>query len=34
MSGPAAGRPVLEIRGVTKSFGALEVLHGIDLTVH
>jgi polar amino acid transport system ATP-binding protein len=33
MSGPAAGRPVLEIRGVTKSFGALEVLHGIDLTV-
>jgi polar amino acid transport system ATP-binding protein len=28
----AAG--VLEIRGVTKSFGELEVLHGIDLTVH
>ena len=25
---------VLEIRGVTKSFGDLEVLHGIDLTVH
>jgi polar amino acid transport system ATP-binding protein len=27
-------RPVLEIRGVTKSFGELEVLHGVDLTVH
>jgi polar amino acid transport system ATP-binding protein len=26
--------PVLEFRGVTKSFGELEVLHGIDLTVH
>jgi polar amino acid transport system ATP-binding protein len=26
--------PVLDIRGVTKSFGALEVLHGIDLEVH
>jgi polar amino acid transport system ATP-binding protein len=26
--------PVLEIRGVTKSFGELEVLHGIDLEVH
>jgi polar amino acid transport system ATP-binding protein len=26
--------PVLEIRGVTKSFGDLEVLRGIDLTVH
>ena len=26
--------PVLEIRGVTKSFGELEVLRGIDLTVH
>jgi polar amino acid transport system ATP-binding protein len=27
------GAPVLEIRGVTKSFGELEVLHGIDLAV-
>jgi polar amino acid transport system ATP-binding protein len=27
------GRPVLEIQGVTKSFGELEVLHGIDLTI-
>ena len=27
-------QPVLEIRGVTKSFGELEVLHGVDLTVH
>ncbi len=27
-------RPVLEIRGVTKSFGELVVLHGVDLTVH
>jgi polar amino acid transport system ATP-binding protein len=26
--------PVLEIRGVTKSFGDLDVLRGIDLTVH
>jgi polar amino acid transport system ATP-binding protein len=26
--------PVLEISGVTKSFGELEVLHGVDLTVH
>jgi polar amino acid transport system ATP-binding protein len=26
--------PVLEIAGVTKAFGELEVLHGIDLTVH
>jgi polar amino acid transport system ATP-binding protein len=26
--------PVLEIRGVTKSFGDLKVLRGIDLTVH
>ena len=28
------GAAVLEIRGVTKSFGELEVLRGIDLTVH
>jgi ABC-type sugar transport system ATPase subunit len=28
-----AGAPVLEIRGVTKSFGALSVLRGIDLTL-
>ena len=27
-------RPVLELRGVTKSFGELEVLHGVDLAVH
>jgi polar amino acid transport system ATP-binding protein len=26
--------PVLEIRGVTKAFGELQVLRGIDLTVH
>jgi len=26
--------PVIEIRGVTKSFGDLEVLKGIDLSVH
>ena len=30
----ADARPVLEIRGVTKAFGELEVLRGIDLTVH
>jgi ABC-type sugar transport system ATPase subunit len=29
-----AGAPVLEVRGVTKSFGALSVLRGIDLTLH
>jgi polar amino acid transport system ATP-binding protein len=28
------GTPVVEIRGVTKSFGELEVLHGIDLEVN
>jgi simple sugar transport system ATP-binding protein len=28
-----AGAPVLEVRGVTKSFGALSVLRGIDLTL-
>ncbi|HUA49096.1 MAG TPA: ATP-binding cassette domain-containing protein [Solirubrobacteraceae bacterium] len=30
----AAGAPALEVRGVTKSFGALSVLRGIDLTLH
>lgn len=29
----ASTAPVLEFRGVTKSFGELEVLHGIDLAV-
>jgi simple sugar transport system ATP-binding protein len=28
-----AGAPVLEVRGVTKSFGALSVLRGIDVTL-
>ena len=28
-----AGAPVLEVRGVTKSFGVLRVLNGIDLTL-
>jgi polar amino acid transport system ATP-binding protein len=27
------GAPVLEVRGVTKAFGANEVLHGVDLSV-
>ena len=27
------GAPVIELKGVTKSFGELEVLHGIDLVV-
>ena len=33
---PAArtGRAVVELRGIKKSFGSLEVLHGVDLTVH
>ncbi|MEU7872622.1 ABC transporter ATP-binding protein [Dactylosporangium sp. NPDC049140] len=26
-------RPVIELRGVTKRYGTLEVLHGVDLTV-
>jgi D-xylose transport system ATP-binding protein len=30
--GPAAqGQPVLSLRGVNKSFGAVHVLHGVDL---
>jgi polar amino acid transport system ATP-binding protein len=29
----AAGAPVLEVRGVTKSYGEREVLRGVDLTV-
>jgi ABC-type polar amino acid transport system ATPase subunit len=29
-----AGRAVVELRGIKKSFGSLEVLHGVDLTVH
>jgi polar amino acid transport system ATP-binding protein len=29
----APGKPVLEVRGVTKAFGEREVLSGIDLTV-
>jgi D-xylose transport system ATP-binding protein len=27
------GTPILELRGVTKSFGAIQVLHGVDLKV-
>jgi ABC-type polar amino acid transport system ATPase subunit len=39
VSEPAAVRgrttgPVVELRGIKKSFGAVEVLHGVDLTVH
>jgi polar amino acid transport system ATP-binding protein len=33
VSGPAVGAPVLEFRDVTKSFGELEVLRGVDLVV-
>ena len=33
MSAAAAGKPVLEVRGVTKAFGEREVLRGIDLTI-
>jgi polar amino acid transport system ATP-binding protein len=32
--GPALGPPVLRVEGLHKSFGPLEVLRGIDLTVH
>jgi simple sugar transport system ATP-binding protein len=31
---PTRGEPVLEVRGVTKRFGALVVLRGIDLVLH
>jgi polar amino acid transport system ATP-binding protein len=32
--GPTLGPPVLRVEGLHKSFGQLEVLRGIDLTVH
>ncbi len=34
-SGPpgAAGRPLLSLRGITKSFGAVEALRGVDLDI-
>ncbi|MDE3131375.1 MAG: amino acid ABC transporter ATP-binding protein, partial [Acidobacteriota bacterium] len=32
-TGAPAGAPVLELRGVTKSYGGQDVLKGIDLTV-
>ena len=31
---PQDGTPTLELRGVNKSFGAVQVLHDIDLAVH
>jgi ABC-type polar amino acid transport system ATPase subunit len=31
---PADRRAVVELRGIRKSFGTVEVLHGVDLTVH
>jgi ABC-type polar amino acid transport system ATPase subunit len=35
MSGPERGKSVvIELQGIKKSFGANEVLHGVDLTVH
>ena len=34
MNGPASSKPVVCVRGVTKSFGANRVLDGIDLDVH
>ncbi|MFA4928891.1 MAG: amino acid ABC transporter ATP-binding protein [Patulibacter sp.] len=33
-SGHRLGEPIVELRGLRKSFGDLEVLKGIDLTVH
>jgi rhamnose transport system ATP-binding protein len=33
-TGPRTGEPVLELRGVTKSFGAVAALRGADLAVH
>ncbi|MFN8216831.1 MAG: amino acid ABC transporter ATP-binding protein [Solirubrobacterales bacterium] len=32
-AGPAAGAPVLEVRGVTKAFGERQVLRGVDLAL-
>ncbi|RBY86771.1 sugar ABC transporter ATP-binding protein [Blastococcus sp. TBT05-19] len=34
MPQPADGTPILELRGVDKSFGANQVLHGVDLKVY
>ena len=31
---PRATRVVVELRGIKKAFGTVEVLHGVDLTVH
>lgn len=31
---PAGPSPVLSLRGIRKSFGGVEVLHGIDLDIH
>ncbi len=33
-SGHGSGEVVAELRGIKKSFGAVEVLHGIDLSIH
>ncbi|MDO8210789.1 amino acid ABC transporter ATP-binding protein [Conexibacter sp. CPCC 206217] len=33
MNASATARPVIEVRGVTKAYGELQVLRGIDLTV-
>jgi branched-chain amino acid transport system ATP-binding protein len=30
---PAAGEPVLELRGVRAAYGSIEVLHGVDLSI-
>ncbi len=32
--GASASRPLVELQGVTSSFGPLRVLHGIDLEIH
>lgn len=32
-TGPSAGEPLLEVKGLRKRFGSLEILKGIDLTV-
>ena len=29
-----SGAPILRLRGITKSFGKVEVLRGVDLDVH
>jgi ABC-type polar amino acid transport system ATPase subunit len=33
-AGPGQSSPVVQLQGIRKSFGTVEVLHGVDLSVH